>query len=135
MATEYPGNVIPAPGYRVGNEVVDDELLYSTHAFTQKGATLKQSQGTLLLGTPMSYEVSTKTWIKDLVAPTGILRQTVATGTDAAARFQGNIVIRGILKRGKVAVACGLAATDPITVTTVSALNGREDTTYDTFIF
>jgi len=102
------GNSIPAPGYAVGGSYVDDELLYSTVGFTQKGVTLKPGQGILLLGTLLVQDPGTKLYIKstDPATAEGFLRQTTDTGATAdAQKFQQNIVIAGILKLSKVQAA------------------------------
>lgn len=105
---EYTGNAIPAPGYRSGGGVIDDELLFSTEGgFTQKGVTLKPGQGVLLLGTFLKQDSTSKQYIRatDNTA-TGVLRQTIDTGTDANGQvWQGNIVLTGLLKLSKVSAA------------------------------
>ena len=105
---EYTGNAIPAPGYRTGGGVIDDELLFSTEGgFTQKGVTLKPGQGILLLGSLLTQDSGTKMYVKGTTAnATGILRQTVDTGTDPNGQvWQGNIVLTGLLKLSKVSAA------------------------------
>lgn len=59
---EYPGNIMPSPGYSRTGTYQDDELLYSTHRFTQKGITLKAGQGVLKLGTVMGQKAGDKKW-------------------------------------------------------------------------
>lgn len=103
MAEEYVGNIIPAPGFYRDNTSTDDELLASTARFTQKGVTLRAGQGVLPLGTIIERQ-SDKTWT---AAGSGVvgypLRRGVDTGTDAnGKRYQGNIVISGILKYDRV---------------------------------
>lgn len=104
---EYTGNAIPAPGFRTGGGVIDDELQFGTHAFSQKGVTLKPGQGVLLLGTLIRYETASKKYIRATTANAeGILRQTIDTGTDPAGQvWQGNIVTMGQLKLSKVSLA------------------------------
>ena len=100
------GNSIPAPGYSQGGTFVDDELLFSTVGFTQKGVTLKPGQGVLLLGTLIKQDPSTKLYVKTTSNPEGLLRQTTDTGADSSAqKFQQNIVIAGIAKLDKVSSA------------------------------
>lgn len=102
------GNSIPAPDYRTSSTTVDDELLFSTAGFTQKGVTLKPGQGILLLGTLIKQDASTKLYVKttDPATAEGFLRQTTDTGSDETAqKFQQNIVIAGILKLAKVQAA------------------------------
>lgn len=115
MVVEYPGNAIPAAGINRGGYIADDELLYSTAGFTQKGVRLKAGQGVLYLGTVLARETSTKKYVKFVAGgtggkgePVGILRKTVNTGTDADGQeYMGNIVIQGILKLDKVSYANG----------------------------
>lgn len=102
------GNSIPAPDYRTSSTTVDDELLFSTAGFTQKGVTLKPGQGILLLGTLIKQDAATKLYVKttDPATAEGFLRQTTDTGADSTAqKFQQNIVIAGILKLAKVQAA------------------------------
>lgn len=104
---EYTGNAIPAPGYRSGGGVIDDELQFSTIGFTQKGVTLKPGQGVLLLGTLIKQDGASKQYVRATASDAqGILRQSVNTGTDPQGQtWQGNIVLAGILKLAKVSVA------------------------------
>jgi hypothetical protein len=102
------GNSIPAPDYREGGTYVDDELLFSTVGYTQKGVTLKPGQGVLLLGTGIKQDAATKLYVKTTTPADieGFLRQTTDTGSSAdAQKFQQNIVIAGILKLAKVQAA------------------------------
>lgn len=64
MAVEFPGNIIPSPGYFKGNFSTDDELMYSMNGYTQKGITIKAGQGVLLLGTVMGRKTGDKKWYK-----------------------------------------------------------------------
>jgi hypothetical protein len=109
MATyDQIGNSIPAPSFRKGGSTVDDELLYSTVGYTQKGVTLKPGQGVLLLGTLIKKDTSTKYYVKttDPATAEGVLRQTTDTGSSADAQiWQQNIVIAGILKLSKLQAA------------------------------
>lgn len=104
---EYTGNAIPAPGYRSGGGVIDDELQYSTIGFTQKGVTLKPGQGVLLLGTLIKQDATSKQYVRATASDAqGILRQSVDTGTNPQGQtWQGNIVLAGILKLAKVSAA------------------------------
>lgn len=112
---EYAGNAIPAAGFRRGNNVPDDELLYSTAGFTQKGVQLKAGQGELLLGTVLARETSSKKYVKFNSAGSdgtnvavGVLRKTVDTGTDPEGQeYMGNVVISGLLKLDRVSRANG----------------------------
>lgn len=102
----YPGNAIPAPGYAQSSTTVDDELLYSTVGYTQKGVTLKPGQGVLLLGTLLKQDASTKQYVKTTSNPEGLLRQTVDTGAAADGQvWQANILLMGIAKLDKVSAA------------------------------
>jgi len=97
--TMYTGNFSPAPGLATGASSVDQELLYSTVGYTQKGVTLKPGQGVLLLGTLIKQDSTTKQYIKATTDPEGVLRQTVDTGTDASGQaWQANIVTMGMLR-------------------------------------
>lgn len=118
------GNSIPAPGYATGGTYVDDELLYSTAGFTQKGVTLKPGQGILLLGTMLKQDAATKQYVKTTTPSEceGFLRQTTDTGSSAQAQvFQQNIVIAGILKVAKVK-----AANSGVTLTSISGARVNE---------
>lgn len=115
MAVEFPGNAIPAPGYRKGNVSVDQELQYSAVGFSQKGVTLKAGQGVLLLGTVLARDTASKRYVKYVSGGTGgagtavgILRKTVDTGTDPqGAEFLANIVFMGVLKLPLISAANG----------------------------
>lgn len=103
MSVEYVGNIIPAPGFYKGSVSTDDELLASTARFTQKGVTLRAGQGILAIGTIVKRE-SDKTYTAAASGAAGYpLRRGVDTGTDVnGKRFQGNIVISGILKLDRI---------------------------------
>lgn len=125
----YTGNAMPAPGYVKGGSSVDDELLYSTVGYTQKGVTLKPGQGVLPLGTLLKQDSATKQYVKATTNPEGVLRQTTDTGSDANGQvWQANIVLVGILKLDRVA-----SANSGVTLTSV--LNARTNTVRNTFIF
>ena len=134
MADQYVGNIIPAPGFFQGDTLTDDELLASTARFTQKGATLAAGQGIVQLGTVMSQRTSDKLWVKYNNAGSGgaevargVLRRAIDTGADTAGRrYQGNIVISGILKLDRVVGSDSAALTD---------LNARTDSVLNMFIF
>ncbi len=124
------GNSIPAPGYKTGPTYVDDELLFSTVGFTQKGVTLKPGQGVLLLGTLIKQDPSSKMYIKatDSTAE-GLLRQTTDTGADSSAQvYQQNIVIAGIAKLSKVS-----SANSGVTISSITW--GRVNSVIGTFKF
>lgn len=126
----YTGNAIPAPSYTSSATSVDDELLYSTVGYTQKGVTLKPGQGVLLLGTLIKRDSATKMYVKatDNTAE-GLLRQTTDTGTDpSGAAWQANIVITAIAKHEKV-----VAANSGVTLTSV--LGAQVNTVIGTFKF
>lgn len=127
MATQYPGNAIPAPGLAGGTVSVDDELLYSAHNYIQKGVTLEPGQGVLLLGTILARKTSTKRYVKynsagsdGATVALGILRKTVDTGLVTIAQdpavqiWQANILQAGLLKLSKVT-----AANSGVTLTSV----------------
>lgn len=131
---EFPGNVTPAPGLSSVGSTVDDEILYSTQGYTQKGVTLAAGQGVLYAGTALGRVTSTKLWKQynngggdGIDTARGILRQSVDTGTDPAGKnLQANIVVGGYLKNSKVSGADGNAITD---------LGARVDTVLDLFRF
>lgn len=130
---EYPGNAIPSPGYASGTHTVDDELLFSTVGYTQKGVTLKPGQGVLLLGTVLKQDASTKQYVKvsggDEANAEGLLRQTTDTGTDANGQvWQANIVLTGLAKLPKVQ-----SANSGVTLTSV--LDGRVNSVIGFFKF
>lgn len=134
---DYPGNAIPAPGYNRGSNVPDDELLYSTVGFTQKGVTLAPGQGVLKLGTALARRNSDKLYVKFVSGGSGgaetavgILRKTVDTGSDAdGQKYQGNVVIAGILKLSKISAANGGSAN------VVTALSAVANDVFGTFKF
>lgn len=128
---EYAGNAIPVPGFDRGTSVADDELLYSTAGFTQKGVQLKSGQGVLLLGTVLARETSTKKYVKYVSGGSdgtgtavGVLRKTLDTGAAGSKEYFGNIVIAGILKLDKVSSANG---------GTPAVLNAVTNTVFGTF--
>lgn len=132
MAFEYVGNIIPSPGFYKGNSLSDPELLYSTARFTQKGVTLAAGQGIVEIGQIMAQRTSDKKWVKAGASgagePSGVLRRSVDTGSDAnGPTFQGNVVISGILK-------LGLVKGDEVPAN-VTALGARVDDVMGTFIF
>lgn len=122
MATvEFPGNAIPAPGYAKGGQTIDEELLFSTVGYTQKGVTLKPGQGVLRLGTLLAQDPTTKKYVKttDASKALGFLRLTVNTGTDEDGQaYLGNIVHMGLLKLAHLKSANSGVSLDGI-------LNGR----------
>jgi len=129
--TAYTGNAIPAPGVWGGRTVVDDEIMYSMQGYTQKGVTLKPGQGVLLGGTFITRDDATKQYVKTTTAADaeGILRKTVDTGTDSAAKkFLGNIVVMGIVK-----LAAVKAANSGVTLTSVLNANVNESLGYFKF--
>ena len=127
---EYTGNSIPGPSItRASKFTTDDELLYSTVGYTQKGVTLKPGQGVLLLGTLIKQDATSKMYIKTTADAEGVLRKTTDTGTDADGQvWMGNIVLTGILKLSKVA-----AANSGVTLTSV--LGAKVNSVIGTFKF
>ena len=95
---EQIGNHLPAPAQSEGAKYINDELLYSTEGYVQKGVTLKPGQGVLPLGTLLKQDGSTKQYVKatDNTA-TGVLRQSVDTDLDGKV-WQANILYAGILR-------------------------------------
>src|SRR6478735_8573024 len=99
--TQYTGNAIPAPAYVSGPVTADDEILFSTVGYVQKGVTLKPGQGVLPGGTALVQDAATKQYIKATTAGAaeGILRKTTDTGVDAQAQvFLANILYGGTIK-------------------------------------
>ena len=108
MVTQFTGNATPAPGYVTGPVTADDEILFSTVGYVQKGVTLKPGQGVLLGGTALIQDAASKQYIKATVAGTaeGILRKTTDTGVDAQAQvFLANILYGGTIKYAAVSTA------------------------------
>lgn len=109
------GNEIPAAGITRGTNIPNDEILYSTAGFTQKGVTLAPGKGLLIGGTVLARNSSTKLYEKWVSGgpngtgtPAGVLRKTVETGTDTnGQKYLANIVVQGILKLSKVSSANG----------------------------
>lgn len=130
---DYAGNAIPAAGITRGSNVPDDEILYSTVGFTQKGVTLAAGKGVLVAGTALARRTSTRLYEKwtngggdGTGTPVGILRKTVDTGSDAnGQKYLANIVIAGILKLSKVSSANGGTSniTTPLGAVTNDVLN------------
>lgn len=145
MADAYVGDVMPAPGFTSPTgTVTDDELLYSTAGFTQKGVTLAGGQGVIPLGHFLGRKTSDKKWYKynngasdGTEVCRGILRTAVDTGTGGAPPtgtnrdMQGNIVIQGIVKASKIVSGAG----SNNFVDALTDLNARRDTVLDTFTF
>lgn len=105
----YTGNAVPAPGYQTNPTNTDEELLYSTKAYIQKGVTLKPGQGVLYAGTLLKQDTASKQYVRatDNTA-TGVLRKTTDTGTDSSASAQvwlANILYGGVLKLSLVSSA------------------------------
>lgn len=127
---DYAGNAIPAAGINHGSNVPDDELLYSTVGFTQKGVTLAAGQGVLPLGTVLARRTDDKLYVKyasgggnGTGTPVGILRKTVDTGLDAGGqKYMANIVIAGQLKWSKVSSANGTTNVSTVLGGTVNAV-------------
>lgn len=108
MTVEYPGNAIPAPGLRQGPSFADEELLYSTVGYVQKGVTLKPGQGVLLAGTFLVQDAATKQYVATTTEADvqGVLRKSVDTGTTAEAQvWQANILYGGTLNLSMVSAA------------------------------
>jgi len=118
MATEYTGNAAPAPSFVSNGYTTDQELLFSTSGWTQKGVTLKPGQGVLLIGTFIKQEAASKMYVKTTTPAEveGVLRQTVDTGTDVnGQRWTSNIVLTGLLKLAIVS-----SANSGVTLTSVA---------------
>jgi hypothetical protein len=105
---QYTGNAIPAPAFVAGAVTADDEILFSTVGYIQKGVTLKPGQGVLPGGTALIQDPASKQYIKATTGSTaeGILRKTTDTGADAQAQvFLANILYAGTLKLAAVSTA------------------------------
>lgn len=108
MANVY--EVIPVPGFSSGDTYVDDEILYSTIGYTQKGVTLAGGQGEILAGTLLAcnandlkyYPVSSTVDGIDLGPAEGVLRHSVNLGGAGADDQQQDLVVAGILKLEKI---------------------------------
>lgn len=137
MATEYVGNVIPAPGFRIGNVTEGGELLQSMNVgINQKGVTLKAGQGVLKLGTLLARETSTKKYVRYNNAGSdgtnvvrGVLRHSVDTNTEP--ERLGNIVKAGVLNLALITSANSSGAL----AAAVTALLARTDDVANTFTF
>lgn len=127
----YPGNAIPAPGYAKGSVSVDDELLFSTVGYHQKGVTLKAGQGVLPLGTFLAYDAASKRYVKTTTPGDvkGVLRKSVDTGTDA----NGQVWLANILYGGMLKLSAVSAANSGVTLTSVLA--AKVDTVVGFFKF
>lgn len=117
MGTQYAGNAIPAPGLRQGGNVGDEEILYSTVGYTQKGVTLKPGQGVLKAGTFLKQDAATKQYIKTTTPADveGVLRKSVDTGADATAQ----VWLANILYGGAVQLAAIKNANSGVTLASV----------------
>lgn len=104
----YIGNSIPAGHYTVGENIVDEEILYSTHNYVQKGVTLKPGQGVLPAGTFLDQDPTSKQYVKTTTAANvkGVLRKTTDTGDSADAPvWHANILYAGLVKLSAVSAA------------------------------
>jgi hypothetical protein len=131
--TEYPGNAIPAPGFKSGRNTEDLEILWSTVGYVQKGVTLEPGQGVLQTGTFLTQDGTTKRYRKTTTPGQvqGVLRKTVDTGTVTGAEAQvwlGNILYGGVLNLSMVA-----SANSGVTLTSV--LNAQVNTAQGFFRF
>ena len=107
-STQYTGNAIPAPAVSTGPGVDDQEILFSTTGYIQKGVTLKPGQGVLVAGTFLKQDTGTKQYVKSTAAAgsEGVLRKTVDTGTDTAGQvWLANILYGGTLKLAAISAA------------------------------
>lgn len=82
---EFPGNIMQSPSYTKTAFSQDDELLYSTHRFTQKGVTLKAGQGVLKLGLVLAQKASDKKWYAYNDAGTSGVTNEVQSVTEGGA--------------------------------------------------
>ena len=127
--TEYPGNAIPAPGFKTGGNTEDLEILYSMVGYVQKGVTLEPGQGVLHTGTFIKQNPATKRYVRATSGVEGVLRKTVDTGTDTDGQvWLGNILFGGTLKLPLVS-----SANSGVTLTSV--LNAQVNTVAGFFRF
>jgi len=127
----YIGNSMPAGSYNVGENVVDEEILYSMHNYVQKGVTLKPGQGVLLAGTFLDQDATTKQYVKTTTAANvkGVLRKTTDTGVPGTTSvWHANILYAGLVKLDAVS-----AANSGVTLTNV--LGAKVDTVAKFFRF
>lgn len=133
MAHEYPGNIIPAPGFWKGNDSSDEELLASYARFTQKGVTFAPGQGVIDIGQIIAQRESDKLWVKynnsggdGAGVARGVNRRGVDTGLDPEGhKYQGNVVISGVCKLHLIKGLDSAAAND---------LGARSDTALNMLI-
>lgn len=112
---------------------LDNELQWSTHAFTQTGVTVAGGQGILPMGCVLGQKTADKKYYVYAAGNSdgtqtarGILRNAIDTGAAGSPDQQANIVIRGILKLAFISGA------DSGAITTLVA---RTDTVLGTFTF
>jgi len=112
---------------------LDQELLYSTVGYTQKGVTVAGGQGILPIGTVLGRKTTDKKYYVYATGNSdgtqtahGILRNAIDTGSTGAPDQQANIVIRGILNLSLVSGADSGALT---------TLDARTDSILGTFTF
>lgn len=108
MSTQYTGNAIPAPSFVTGPGTDDQEILFSTVGYVQKGVTLKPGQGVLPAGTFLKQDATTKQYVKTATAADveGVLRKTVDTGATTDAQvWLANILFGGAVKYAAVSAA------------------------------
>lgn len=128
---------IPVPGYTIGDNYTDPELLYSTARFTQKGVTLAAGQGVLKAGTLLGRRTADKKYYvydnsksDGTEVARGVLRRGVDTGAAGSGDQLGNIVISGILKNSMISGAGANAIPDAVV-----DLNAKVDSVMGTFTF
>lgn len=131
------GNVIYAPGASSKPFTTDNELLASGKNWSQFGVTLKQGQGVLALGTPLTKDAPTGTYVAAASNATsgvvGFLRNETDTGvagTDLPR--MGDVVYKGVLKYSLIKTA---NANTDLAAGLLTSLGARVDTDRDFFIF
>jgi hypothetical protein len=130
------GNVIYAPGSSKKGFTTDLELLQSTSGWTQFGVTLKQGQGVLAVGTPLTKDSATGTYVAASPTATsgveGFLRletDTGVVGTDLPRL--GNCVDKGVLKYSLIKAANGATDLTAGLLTSLGArINANRDSLY-----
>lgn len=131
------GNVIYAPGSSSKAFTSDLELLASGIGWSQFGVTLKQGQGVLAVGTPLTKDGATGTYVAAASTATsgvvGFLRletDTGVVGTDLPRL--GDCVYKGTLKYSLIKAA---NANTDLTAGLNTSLNARVDLDRDFYIF
>lgn len=130
------GNVIYAPGASKTPYTTDNELLASGKNWSQFGVTLKQGQGVLAVGTPLTKDSGTGTYVAAASTATsgvvGFLRLETDTGVAGTTLPRmGDVVYTGVLKYSLIKAA---NANTDLTAGLLTSLGARVDTDRDFLI-